>query len=99
LEENGVPGVAERLLAMLVDGSPVLFGVGLLGVLALDVRTHIVLPVLRAYGRRWAARIETPMDRQEGGVRPRARLYEQERNTLNLPETDGADGNQPAKRP
>ena len=53
-----MPGVAERLLAMLVDGSPVLFVVGLLGVLALDVRTHIVVPVLRAYGRRWAARID-----------------------------------------
>lgn len=60
-----MPGVAERLLAMLVDGSPVLFVVGLLGVLALDVRTHVVVPVLRAYGRRWAARIEATTDRQE----------------------------------
>jgi hypothetical protein len=55
-----VPGVAERLLAVLLDGSPVLFGVGLLAVLAFDVRTHVVVPVLRAYGRRWAKRIEAP---------------------------------------
>ena len=55
-----MPGGAERLLAVLLDGSPVLFGVGLLAVLALDVRTHVVVPVLRAYGRRWAKRIEAP---------------------------------------
>jgi hypothetical protein len=52
-----VPGVAERLLAVLLDGSPVLFGLGLLGLFALDVRTHVVIPVLRACGRRWANRI------------------------------------------
>jgi hypothetical protein len=73
--EEVVPSVAERLLAILLDGSPVLFGVGLLGVLALDVRTHIVVPVLRAYGRRWVAPIETPptaRDRPgELRVRPR----------------------------
>jgi hypothetical protein len=64
-----VPGAAERLLAVLVDGSAVLFGVRLLGLLALDVRTHVVVPVLRAVGRRWAARIETSTDRHEGGGR------------------------------
>jgi hypothetical protein len=67
-----VPGVAERLLATLVDGSPVLFVIGLLGVLVLDVRTYIVVPVLRAYGRRWAARIETPpVPRDRPRVRPK----------------------------
>jgi hypothetical protein len=66
-----LPGVAERLLAMLLDGSPVLFGVGLLGVLLFDVRTHVVVPVLRAYGRRWAARIEAPPTARDRPRQPR----------------------------
>lgn len=65
-----MPGVAERLLAVLLDGSPVLFGLGLLGLFVLDVRTHVVIPVLRACGRRWANRIAASPVRR---ARPRRR--------------------------
>jgi hypothetical protein len=68
-----VHGMAERLLALLLDGSPVLFIVGLLGLLALDVRRHVVVPVLRAYGRRWARRIETPPMSRDRPREPRGR--------------------------
>ena len=54
-DRSGREGVL--LIISGLDGSPVLFGLGLLALLALDVRTHVVIPVLRAYGRRWATRI------------------------------------------
>jgi hypothetical protein len=65
--------VAERLLAVLVDGSPVLFVIGLLGLLALDVRRHVIVPVLHALGARWARRIESPSTSRDRGSKRRRR--------------------------
>ena len=61
-----MPGVAERLLAMLLDGSPVEFVYALLLYLAFMVVRHVVVPVLASAGRCCSARIEArwmPRDR------------------------------------
>lgn len=52
---------------------PIACGCGLLLLLALDVRAHIVIPILQAYGHRWARRagrvpakcLRAPSDRVE----------------------------------
>ena len=69
--EVGVPDSAARLLAALLDNSPAPFIVGLLGLLALDARKHIVVPVLRALGARWAKRIAPPSTSRDRPRRPR----------------------------
>ena len=52
--------MAERLLAVLLDGSPVVGVCALLVLLALDVRAHVVIPILKAYGARQAAKFASP---------------------------------------
>jgi hypothetical protein len=61
-----VPGVAERLLAVLLDGSPVGFVYAVLLYLAYLVVRHVVVPSLVSVGRCCSARIEArwmPRDR------------------------------------
>jgi hypothetical protein len=70
-----VPGEARELLAMLPWGVLAGFLGRLLLQLGQAVVDEVARPVLRAYGRRWAERIEAPPD----STRPRSKHRERPR--------------------